>query len=261
VRRWPRILWEFVRTSLAAELEYRINFVLAVLSSFGHLVGNIFALGLFYRGSASLGGWPFAEALLVMGLFTTLQGYSRMLLSPNLSRIVQHIRQGTLDFVLLKPIDAQVWLSFRHVSPWGLPDFLFGLGVVTYAAVQLKLGVLALGLGLLTLMASAVLQYALWFALASLSVWYVQIYNVTEVLNALLAAGRYPRDALPAGAYRFVFTFVVPAALLTTVPARVVLGRDIGVWPAFLLLFAGAALVASRLLFQRALGDYTSASS
>jgi ABC-2 type transport system permease protein len=68
-----------------------------VLSSLGHLAGNLFGLSLFYTH----GGWPFHEALLVMGLFSTLQGMSRL---------------------LIEPIDIQFWLSTRCISPWGLPD-------------------------------------------------------------------------------------------------------------------------------------------
>jgi ABC-2 type transport system permease protein len=259
--RYLRVLWLFWQTSLASELEYRLNFALAFASSLCHLVGNVFGLSLFYAGNGSLGGWPFEQALLVMGFFTTLQGMSRVLLSPNLARIVEHVRTGTLDFVLLKPIDTQIWLSTRRISPWGLPDVIFGLGTVVYAAVRLALPPERLLLAAGPFVLSAVIQYSLWFSLASISIWYVKVHNVTEVLNGLLAAGRYPIDALPAGAYRFVFSFVIPVALLTTVPARVALGEDAGRWLLFSAVFAAGAFVFSRQLWRFALRYYTSASS
>jgi len=258
--RYARVLLGFWRTSLASELEYRLNFLLALLSSCGHLAGNLFGLSLFYTGQGSLGGWPFHQALLVMGLFTTLQGMSRVMLNPNLARIVEHVRTGTLDFVLLKPIDSQFWLSTRRISPWGLPDVLFGAGLVVYSAARLGLQPSSLAFALVPFVLSAVIQYSLWFLLASISIWYVKIHNVTEVLNGLLAAGRYPIDALP-GVYRFVFTFIIPVALLTTVPARVALGQNIGLWLAFSAAFAGFAFLGSRAFWRLALRYYTSASS
>jgi viologen exporter family transport system permease protein len=261
VRRYAKVLWLFWSTSLASELEYRLNFLLAVLSSLGHLAGNLFGLSLFYTGSGSLGGWPFHQALLVMGLFTMLQGMSRVLLTPNLARIIEHVRTGTLDFVLLKPIDTQFWLSTRRISPWGVPDVLFGAGMVVYAAERLALPPQRLLLAAGPFLLSAVIQYSLWFLLASIAIWYVKVHNLTEVLNGLLAAGRYPIDALPAGAYRFVFTFVVPVALLTTVPARVALGQDAGRWLLYSALFAAGAFVFSRAFWRYALRYYTSASS
>ena len=35
---------------------------------------------------------------------------------------MRHVQQGTLDFILLKPVDTQLWLSLRTVSPTGLPQ-------------------------------------------------------------------------------------------------------------------------------------------
>jgi ABC-2 type transport system permease protein len=261
MRRYFAVLSIFWRTSLLSELEYRLNFLLAVLSSLGHAIGNYFGLSLFYTGKGSLGGWPFDEALLVMGLFTTLQGFNRVLLSPNLARIVEHMRTGTLDFVLLKPIDSQFWLSTRRISPWGLPDVGFGLGMIAFAAWRLGLPAASLAWAIGPLLLSAVIQYCLWFILASISIWYVKVFNVTEVFNALLAAGRYPIDALPAGLYRFVFTFVVPVALLTTVPANVALHKPTSTLLWVSLLFAVGAFTVSRYFWRFALRYYTSASS
>jgi ABC-2 type transport system permease protein len=228
MRRYLRVLSAFWRTSLLSELEYRLNFLLALLSSLGHAVGNLFGLSLFYNGQGSLGGWPFFQALLV---------------------------------VLIKPIDSQFWLSTRRISPWGLPDVLFGLSMIGYAAHRLSLPATSLLWALVPLSWSCVIQYSLWFTLASIAIWYVKVHNVTEVLNGLLAAGRYPIDALPPGIYRFVFTFIVPVALLTTVPARVALAQATPGWLALAAAFALGAFVFSRAFWRFALRYYTSASS
>jgi ABC-2 type transport system permease protein len=256
-----RLLRLFWSTSFAAELEYRVNFAMAAISSLGHFVGAIFALTLFYQHGATLGGWSFDEALIVTGFFTFLQGITRTWFSPNLGRIVEHVRTGTLDFVLIKPVDSQFWLSVRRFSPWGLPDLLLGLGMVGYAAYRLNLGLQGYLLALGPVLLSLVILYSLWFILATTTIWCVKIYNMTEVLQAMLAAGRYPIQAFPPGLYRVLFTFVVPVAFMTTVPAEALLGR-LELWT--LLQAAGFALglfALSRGFWRFALRYYTSASS
>lgn len=253
-----RILRCYWSTSLQAELEYRSNFVVQAIGSSLALAGSIFALSLFYRG-AGFPGWTFEEGLVVQGLYSAFAGAIACLLSPNLSRIVQHVEAGTLDFVLLKPVDAQLTLSLRVLSPWGVPDLLFGIGVIAYGAWHaparegsVVLAVVAAGFG-------AIIIYGMWFLVATTSVWFTKIYNATEVLRGLLDAGRFPMAAYPA-AYRFVFTSVVPVAFLTTVPAELLLGRG---QPAMLLGAAGLALlllVASRAFWRFALKSYTGAS-
>ncbi|MDX2216104.1 MAG: ABC transporter permease [Oculatellaceae cyanobacterium bins.114] len=258
--RYLRVLQLFWGTAIAAELEYRLNFVIATLSSLCSLAGSLFGLFLFYQGSYTFENWSWEEALIVLGIFTMLQGFSTMFLAPNLSHIVKHVQQGTLDFVLLKPINSQFWLSTRVVSPWGLPDVLFGLIVIVYAGTRLQLqptaylaGIVPLAFGLLSL-------YSLWFMLGATSIWFVKIYNVTEVLRGLVEAGRFPIVAYPA-AYRFFFTFVIPVTFLTTVPAETLLQRGDATWVVGAAVLAIALLYTSRLFWNFALRFYTSASS
>lgn len=260
VGRYWQVLRLFWGASVAAEMEYRANFVFASLSSVGNLAGSVFGLFLFYRNDYQFEGWSWEEALVVMGVFTILQGFSATFLAPNLNRIVVQIQEGTLDFVLLKPISSQFWLSTRTLSPWGFPDLLFGAIAVGYAGSRLGLGVADYLNAVFPLVCGFVALYGLWFVLGATSVWFVKIYNVTEVLRGLLEAGRFPMVAYPA-VYRVFFTFVVPVAFLTTVPAQAMLGRTTGT---FFLGSAGLAifaLVASNLFWRFAMRFYTSASS
>jgi len=260
MRKYLRVLGLFWTTAVAAEMEYRVNFLLASITSLGNLAGSIFSLFLFYRPGYRLGGWTWHEALLVMALFTIFEGVAGTWLRPNLSRIVSLVQRGTLDFVLLKPIDAQFWLSTRNFSPWGLPDIAFGSFILVYAGTKLGFGPWQYALGLLPLACGLIMLYSVWFILGATSIWFVKVYNATEVLRGLLAAGRFPVVAYPA-AYRFFFTFIVPVAFLTTVPAQAMLGRAKLTGLGLAIVLAAVLLVAARSFWRFALRFYTSASS
>ena len=258
--RYFRVLRLFWGTAIAAELEYRLNFVIAALTSIAGLVGSVFGLFLFYQTDYTFQNWSWEEALVVLGMFTLLQGFAATFLAPNLSRIVRHVQDGTLDFILLKPVSSQFWLSSRVVSPWGLPDVLFGLLMIGYAGHQLNLGVANYLSGIPPLLCGMLSLYSLWFMLGATSIWFVKIYNVTEVLRGLLEAGRYPIIAYPA-AYRVFFTFVVPVMFLTTIPAQALLSRLESSWFLLTLLLSVGLLMISTQMWRFALRFYTSASS
>jgi ABC-2 type transport system permease protein len=260
VTRHFRLIPLFWSTAIAAEMEYRLNFVISTLTALGGLAGSVFGLFLFYRTGYKLGGWTWEQAMLVMGLFTLMEGVAAAFLNPNLGRIVRHVQTGTLDFVLLKPIDSQFWLSTRNFSPWGLPDVLFGLIVIGYAGTRLGFGPLQYARGLVPLALGMAVLYSLWFLLGTTSIWFVKIYNVTEVLRSLLEAGRFPLSAYPM-AYQFFFTFVVPVAFLTTVPAQAMIGRTGAGWMIGAGGVAVGLLLFSRWFWRFALRYYTSASS
>jgi len=258
--RYLKVLRLFWSAAIAAEMEYRINFIIYTISSLGNLVGGIFSLFLFYRTGYTFSGWSWESALIVLGIFTLLQGFASTFLAPNLNQIVRHVQGGTLDFVLLKPIRSQFWLSLHTVSPWGIPDLIFGLLIIAYAGTKLNLGIDKYLLTIFPLGCGLVILYSLWFILGATSIWFVKIYNITEVLRGFLEAGRYPITGYPA-AYRFFFTFVVPVAFLTTIPAQAMLGQIQFTW------LLGAGLLALILFFistqfwRFALRFYTSASS
>lgn len=260
MKRYFKILRLFWSTAIAAELEYRLNFLIATITSIANLVGSLFGLFLFYRTGYTFQGWSWQEATIVLGLFTLLQGFSATFLVPNLNSIVKQVVFGTLDFVLLKPISSQFWLSTKTISPWGVPDLFFGMVLIFYAGTSLGLvwhnylaSLIPLGFGI-------VILYSLWFILGATSIWFVKVHNVTEVLQGLLEAGRYPMVAYPA-VYRFFFTFVVPVAFLTTVPAQAMLNRSEFTWIFGAAILAGILFVGSILFWRFALRFYTSASS
>jgi ABC-2 type transport system permease protein len=267
LRRYGRSLRRFWGSSVAAELEYPLNAAIELVSVLGNLAGSLFVLQLLFAGGPNLGGWSWRGALVVLGLYTLLDGFTTCVLQPNLSRIVTHVQTGTLDYVLLKPIDSQFWLSTRTVSPWGMPAIAAGLGLIGWALAQgasegpagpLEGGAVLLSLALL--LAALVILYSLWFVLAALSIWFVKVWNATEVLRYTLVAARYPVSAYPP-ALRLLFTFVLPVAFLTTVPAEALLGRGSALWAVGSLLAAALCLAASRLLWRIAQRHYTSASS
>ena len=85
-------------------------------------------------------GWDFDQALVVMGWFLAMKGVLEGAVNPSLASVVEHIRKGTLDLVLLKPVDAQFLVSTAKFAPWHVVDLAAGAGVD-------RLGLLAAGHG------------------------------------------------------------------------------------------------------------------
>ena len=95
--------------------------------------------------------------------------------------------------------------------------------------------------------------------IAATSIWFVKT-GTTEVLRTLLASGRYPLSAYPP-ALRFLFTFLLPVAFLTTVPVEILLGQMQAGALILGVLLATTFFALSRSFWLFALRHYTSASS
>jgi ABC-2 type transport system permease protein len=262
VRRYLRLLAVQLRASFTLSVQYRAEFLgegaLALFWTFWSLVPLLVLFG--HR--PALAGWSFEEALVVMGWFTLMKGILEGAVNPSLTSVVEHIRKGTLDFVLLKPADAQFLVSTAKFEPWRVVDVAGAL--VIFAVAFHRLGrVPAPGhvLAALALLgcATAVL-YSLWILVISAAFVVVKVDNLSFLFASIFDAARWPVTVFR-GAWRVVFTFLVPLALMTTYPALALLGRlDLRTALAALLGAAGFALFA-RVVWLRSIARYTSASS
>lgn len=257
-----RLLRVFYKASLLSELEYRANFLIHGLYSVGWTAWLWFALAIFYQQRSSLAGWSYYEALMVVGLFQVFSGLIEAVLRPNILAIVEHIRKGTLDFVLLKPIDSQFFVSTRQVIFWKFLDMVVGLGVIVYALRQLNVvpGAEDIALFMLMLAIGASLLYAVWMMMITSAFWFVRVDNISEVLYSLFEAGRFPVNVF-GGVVRFVLTFVVPIAFMTTFPAAVLLGKLEWRYLWLGIVLAIVLFTLSVRFWRFALRYYTSASS
>ena len=260
--RYLRLLAVGLRISLVLAAHYRWNFVIDGLVSVLWTGLGLVPLYVAFHARPELEGWTYATALVVVGWFTLLKGVLDGAINPSLLTVVEQIRQGTLDFVLLKPADAQFLVSTARFEPWKVLDAFAALGVFVYAFHLLGRAPGALDvLASLALLACATLVlYSIWILVIAAAFWVVRLDNLAYLFNSVFDFARWPVSVFR-GALRLVFTFVIPLGIMTTYPAEALLGT-LSLRTA--LLSVGGALafaVISRAVWTRAIGRYTSASS
>ncbi|MCP3062136.1 ABC-2 family transporter protein [Myxococcus sp. K38C18041901] len=266
VRRYLRLLGVQLKASGLQALQYRADFLTEGFTSLCWVFTALAPLFVVYGRRPAVEGWTFGESLLVVGWFTLLQGVLEGAINPSLTGVVEHIRKGTLDFVLLKPADAQFLVSTQRFLPWRAFNVLTGLGLFVYAFMLLGRGPSPLGVlaSVLLLGTSTLLLYSLWILTVSAAFFVVRVDNLTFLFSSIFDFARWPSSVFKGvarGALTLVFTYVIPLALMTTFPAEAMLGR----LPTVSLAGAvvGSALFAwvARRVWIRSIGHYTSASS
>ncbi len=258
-----RILGVQLRASAALAMQYRLDFVLQGALSVFWAAWALVPLLVVFGQRKGIAGWSFEEALVVIGWFMVMKGVLEGAVNPSLASVVEHIRKGTLDFVLLKPADAQFLVSTQKFAPWRAVDV--AAGVVLFAEAFRRLGrvpgpleVLA---SLLLLGCAALILYSLWILVIAAAFFVVKVDNLSFLFVSIFDAARWPADVFR-GALRIVFTWIVPLAIMTTFPARALLGKDFGLGDAAAALAGAVAFAAfSRAVWLRSIGRYTSASS
>src|SRR5205823_14194241 len=109
------------------ELQYRVNFFLNVLQALIQVATGLVVISLVYSHTARLNGWTEPELLSLLGVQILLGGVIHTFVQPNMERLMEDVQQGTLDYALTKPEDAQLLVSVRQVRIWQLVEVVSGL--------------------------------------------------------------------------------------------------------------------------------------
>jgi ABC-2 type transport system permease protein len=257
-----RVSWLFLKVGVMNELQYRVNFVVQLLQSAITLVAALAVLALVYSQTDELNGWSQSELLCLTGIQILMLGVIRMFVEPNMSRVIDEVREGTLDYALTKPEDAQVLASVREIRIWQIVDVVSGLIVLGFglSRITTEVGLLdALGFGIAFLL-GGVMIYCFWLIVATGAFWVVNMWHVAELFDGLFQTGRWPVGIYP-GWLRISVTFLVPVAFAVTVPAEALTSRlD---WQTLLLaaVFAVALFGATRWFWRFGLRRYSGASA
>ena len=257
-----RVGWLFFRMGVLNELQYRVNFLVSLLQSAIALGVALAVLALVYSHTAELNGWSQPELLCVTGIQILMGGVVRAYVQPNMTRLIEDVREGNLDHALTKPEDSQVLVSVREVRIWQAVDVVSGLVVLAVGLSRITEDVGAGdALGFAAALAlGGVLIYCFWLVIATGAFWVVNMWHAVELFDGVYLTGRWPVGIYP-GWLRYSVTFLVPVAFAVTVPAEALTSRleweTLGLAAAF----AAALFTFSRWFFRVGLRRYSGASA
>jgi ABC-2 type transport system permease protein len=257
-----RLFRAYFRISLMGEAAYRINFFIQLFQSLLELATSLTGLTVVFSYTGTLGGWRPDEVLALVGVYFLVGGLIGLVIQPAMEEFIDSVREGTLDFTLTKPEDAQLLISIRMMDVWRLIDIVMGVGVLTVALIRLgeHVGAAEAAAFGLMLLAGGIIIYSFWLMLATLSFWFVRVENILQVFQSMYEAGRWPISLYPAW-LRFALTFIVPVAFAVTVPAEALTGRLGGLTILGAVALAAGLLVISRAFWKIGLRQYSGASA
>lgn len=258
-----RVLAALFKINVQQELAYRVDTLVNILTSIVWLVRDLVSLGIIFANTDSIAGWRAGDILVLLGVFRVVNTFMGAVVWPNTEKFNRGIREGTLDYTFLQPVNSQFMVSFSRIVIWNIWNILIGVVLVAvglFAAGSEPPSPASTLTFLLLTTSGGVIIYSLWIALISLTFWLTKFDNNVTLMQALMDTGRFPSSAYPLW-LQAIITFVVPVALATTVPVQALRG-DLIWWQVALALGAGVlALVLSSLVWKAGVRRYSGASA
>jgi ABC-2 type transport system permease protein len=221
-----KLLSAFLKVNVQLALAYRADTVVNILLNVMWLGWELLSLSIIFNNTEPIGGWGLGELIALLGVFRLVHTLMIALIWPNTEKFNQSIRDGSMDYTLLQPINSMFLVTFSRINIWRIWDLVLGT-VLIVVGINMS-GDIITPLNILTFVlltvSGAFVIYSLWIVLIALTFWFTKFDNNVTILQALLDAGRYPVTVYPVW-LRIIVTFIIPVALATTVPLQALRGE------------------------------------
>ena len=217
----------YFRFTWKSRAQYRVGFAVTLVCSIIGTGAQLAFLTLIFANVRQLEGWSFDETLLIWGLMVTATNLANSLLDvPH--RIDFYIRSGAMDQLLVRPPALLFQIAGENgITLQALSRVLIGVAAILTALVTLHDRLpwwTALYLPL-TLVSGMFIMFSVQLLLACLTFWFVNTFSLMQTVTWMNQFGQYPVTilALP---LRFLFTWVIPYAMMGFYPAAFLLRGD-----------------------------------
>lgn len=246
--------------AMQAQLTYR-------LGSFGFLLGKMIRLVFFFAfviavfsHVESVAGYSLVETALFFLTFNVVD-MGAQIFFRGVYGARRTVSEGDFDFYLVQPCSPLFRMVFSTV------DFL---DLVTIVPVLVMTGAVFsrlpplpwlnyLAYGALVLNGIA-LVFAMHVAVAALAVRTQEMENAIWIYRDVMFMGKFPVDVY-ASPVRWALTFAIPVAVMTSFPAKALLGALSAAWTLYAFALTAAAVALSLLFWRGSVARYTSSSS
>lgn len=225
IRRHVKLYFQCLKTIISGETAYRLNFILELIMT---LLGNImFPLItiLIYANGQSFPDWTIWQVLLIQGVFTIASGISETFFEGIFWNSNTCIKEGSLDVVLLKPVNSLFYMAATSVNLYGISFIIGGLIMLFISAPHCVSISLAGILNFILFGCSGIfVMLGATFIMSATVFKWVGNSRIPEIFQSMQQFAKYPITVYPR-MIQTISLFVIPVGMISFIPAQALMGQ------------------------------------
>ncbi|MCF7618234.1 ABC-2 family transporter protein [Bacillus sonorensis] len=258
--RYISLFLHIVKINSINLMMYRTNFFMNIIDSLIWFAITLIFFNTLYGYVENVNGWSIYEIYLLLGTSELLKSFIFVLFINNLPYIPSLVNKGTLDLLLLKPVNSQFIASLRKLDMGNFGNLFPAIALIIYALAHLNvmLHIHQILEYLLFILTGVVLAYSLWIITMTLSIWFTKVDGLHELFLGAMTLFRYPTSFFK-GIGKIIFVFVFPIVIVANVPVERLLQVSHETNMLHYFLYVGGFLVFSAVFWKISLKYYQSA--
>lgn len=206
-----------IKKSFKEQMEYQVDFYLRCLYEISIVAVNLIFFDVIYYQIGAIGNWSLEEIKILVLVAALLDGVITFFFVEGLNRLPGMISTGEIEYLLLRPINKRIYISFYKVCASQIISIsIFALYTIV---LMIKSGFTFMQLfvfGFMFIVAAFIL-YCLFFCIMCLSFWTIRVDIGVSLFFQLFNMGNKPMEVYPV-VVRKILSFVVPIGLAINYP-------------------------------------------
>jgi len=220
----PHLVSMFVRT----KFEYPGAMLLAWFSQATSYGAMYTAIALIVHRFGMLGGWTWSQMALLLSFHLLAYAIGASLSFTQFRIMEDMVRLGTMDAILVKPINTWVYLVFSGLNIGYTGHIILAICLMSWALTQVDIAwsvptVLFL---LAALISGALIVCSLMTMIGASALVWVRSRHLYSIFFGFWELARYPMAIFPFPIQLMLIT-IVPLGFLSTVPVSVLLDKSV----------------------------------
>lgn len=253
------IFWINSKIRLQSNMQYRFDFINGLIMALLNSSISVITLFMIFTTTKGYPNWSLSQIFLFQGVLLFWYGLKDMLFGDVRDYMMDLVRQGNFDRLLLKPYPPMGLILTAGPNYMSLSSLLAGLVIIVSALAKLKIVPSALHIlsFFIFLVSATILYMAVLIIYCVIELIIIVMGRISEIMDKLLGFGDYPMEIYSKGV-SFGFKYVFPIAVFAYLPSQSLLGR---LEPISLLSLpiCIVCFIICLLIWQRCLNKYTSA--
>lgn len=220
----PRQYAQIARMWVRAALAYPASFWMLTVASALITLLDFVGIALMFHSIDHLGGFELQEIALLYGASGVALGVADLLIG-SVEQIGQHVRTGSLDTMMTRPVPLIVQVCADRFAIRRVARVTQATGVFVWGALAVDWSLAKVGLALLMVLAGSAIFFAFFVLFSCIQFWTA---DASEFANAFTYGGntmtQYPLTIFPRELV-VSLTFLLPVAFVNWYPCLYLLDR------------------------------------
>lgn len=260
--KYLKIYKEFFKNDLIRSLYFKESFILSLCEGMSMFFINIVFYSSIYNQTNNIADWSKYETMMLIGTYQLIIGLFYGLFINNLPGFASYVRKGDLDFMLIKPVSCQFYISTRYVSIGHIISSLSAIPllIISINKLNILINLFQCISYLILICLSIITLYSILLIFMSLSIWLIKINGIYILMMDLLSYASYPSTIFK-GIIRVLFLTIIPIIVICNVPVDILFNGFSFYNFIYCILIATFFFFLSKKFFKYSLNFYSSASS